>query len=150
MVVTTELVFQGLLLSSVFLMVLGFPKIVILTLWSRYRIWTYEHTEFLKRPLSRWLTEEQLKVQTTLENQRNQFANELKDYFTQVKKPLIESFSAAFFILVAKWNLDMEPSASSLLDTLVVIIVVVAIVVAIYVAWCSIKLEIVKQPLSPP
>jgi hypothetical protein len=150
MAVTTELVFQGLLLSSVFLMVLGFPKIVILTLWSRWRIWTYDNLDRLKGRLGRWLTEDQLKAMNTPEVLRKQLADELSNYLAEVKKPLIESFSAAFFILLAKWNLDMTSSASSLLDVLVVIIVIVAIVVAVYVVWCSVKLEVVKQPLSPP
>jgi hypothetical protein len=142
MVITTELVYQGLLLSSVFLMVLGFPKIVILTLWSWYRIWTYENIHRMSKFLNRWLTEEQLKAVSTPESRRSQLARELSSYIEQVKKPLIESFSAAIFMLIAKWNLEIEQTASTLLSILIVMILIVAIVVAIYVARCSIKLSI--------
>jgi hypothetical protein len=145
MVITTELVYQGLLLSSVFLMVLGLPKTVILTSWSMYRIWTYENINRMSKYLNRWLTEEQLKTVNTPENQRSQLARELSSYIEQVKKPLIESFSAAIFMLIATWNLDIEQSASTLLSVLIVMILIVAIVVAIYVARCSMKLSIASS-----
>ncbi len=146
MVITNELVFQGLLLSSVFLMVLGLPKIIILTVWARWRIWTYENIGRISKYLTRWITEEQIDFINTPENQRNRIAVELSDYIGDVKKPLIESFSAAFFMYIATSNLDVSTSVSSLLSLLIIIIIIVAIFVAFFTFSCSIKLDLVKYP----
>jgi hypothetical protein len=141
MVVTTELVFQGLLISSFILMALSLPKIIVITLWSGLRLYIYERlpeTAVGHRIVGPVQIEEFKKP----EWKRSNTARELIEYTKDVKRPLIESYSAALFMVIAWANLSVDSTASALLLVFVILLLVIGLVVTVYFYRCMMKLRL--------
>jgi hypothetical protein len=134
MVVTADTVFQGILLSSIFLMAISMPKIIFTTLWSVYRLWLFNKTPNLKIA-RRIASEGEINRYELPETQRDLIANELKSYPTQVKKPSIEMLSALVLMGIGWWNLEVDQSASSLLMILMFGMIIVGLLMVAFFGY---------------
>lgn len=124
MAITVELVYEALFLSSIFLMAISLPKIVIYVLWSVYRVFIFEHA-YEWRPTRMILTEKTISERQKPENRLARLAEETRTYTRDLKKPLTELLSALIFLHISSSRLEVESDAANLISVLQAAIIVV-------------------------
>ena len=130
MAITVELVYQALFLSSIFLMAISLPKIIIYTLWSIYRVFIFEHAYGWKSTRM-ILSEKTIQESLTPDKRLERLAKETLTYTIELKKPMIELLSALIFLRISSSELTVESDASSVISALqaaMVIVIVLAVV----------------------
>jgi hypothetical protein len=127
MALTAEIVYQALVLSSIFLMAISLPKLLIYTAWSSWRMYVYEHmmeSRTVRKLLSDKTIQESLKPDQKFERT----VKEMESYTRDMKKPLIELFSAAVLLPVSAMGLHIEPGAGQLIVVLEAVMVIVFLI----------------------
>jgi hypothetical protein len=143
MVVTLEIVYQGLLLSSVFLFAISLPKILLITGWSFYRTYVYERL-LTKKAVSRFISKDFIEKTTTPDHKYSSLANEAAKLAVELKRPGIEMLSALFFMWFSSIQLTVEGDASSLLRTLMWVMVLVGLLSYGHFASIALRLRKIK------
>lgn len=139
MVVSTETIWEAVLLSSVFLMAISLPKMAILTGWAGYRLAVQK--KLPQSRVGRKMISEQM--QETMKQPSREFeveGDELVAYLGQTKMPAIEMLSAFIFMSISTGQLQVDQLAQSLLDLLMLIMAIVGVLAIAYVGYCSYRL----------
>lgn len=126
MALTAELIYQGLVLSSIFLMAISLPKLLIYTAWSSWRMFVYDRmleTKVIRKILSDEAIQKNLKP----EEKFARTVREMEFYTRDMKKPLVELFSAFLLLPLAASGLHIESDAVQLIVVLEAVMVLVFI-----------------------
>ena len=143
MAITVELVYQALFLSSIFLMAISLPKIVILTLWSIYRVFMFGHVYGWKKTRI-VLSEKTIQESLTPEKRLERLALETQTYVSDLKIPLTELLSALIFLHISLSGLTVEPDAANIITTIQVAIVIVFILAVVNLAANFVRMKKIK------
>jgi len=143
MAVSVELIYQGLLLSSVFLFAISLPKILLNTAWSFYRTYVYAHL-LTGKAASANFSKELIDLTTGPENQYSILVQEAARIVTELKRPGVEMFSALFFMWFSSTQLDVESGANSLLWLFMLAMIIVGLLAFGHFALIAFKLKKLK------
>jgi hypothetical protein len=129
MALTPDDVYQALVLSSVFLMAISMPKVLIYTLWSSWRVYTYDHLNDLLRlkPMQKIVSKEMAEKLQEPEEKFNMTVRELDSYTRDMKEPLVELIAATIILPVSANSARVEAGAGSLVFWIEVLMAVVFI-----------------------
>ncbi len=127
---TAEQVYAALVTSSIFLMAISLPKVMIYTAWSSWRLFVYQH--LLESPFIRiFISEEMVQTLQKPEKQFELVVKEMESYTRDIKKPLVELFAAFVLLPMSAKGLRMGPDAGGLIllfEALMVIVFAIAAV----------------------
>jgi hypothetical protein len=116
MALTPEDVYQALVLSSMFLMAISMPKVLLYTLWSSWRLFIYDHLEDLQKLKSvRGIVSKEMaeKLQTP-DEKFSITVKELDRYTSDMKEPLVELIAATIILPLSSYAAHVEAGAGSL------------------------------------
>jgi len=125
MALTADMIYQALVLSSIFLMAISLPKLLIYTAWSSWRMYVYEHMTELKT-VRNVLSAKTIQELHEPEKQFERTVKELESYTLDMKRPLVELFSAAVLLPLSAMEMHIERDAGLL------IIVLESVMVAVF------------------
>ncbi len=143
MAVSVELIYQALLLSSVFLFAISLPKILLNTAWSFYRTYVYAHL-LTGKAASAYFSKELIDLTIGSENQYSILAKEAARIVTELKRPGVELLSALFFMWFSSTQLTVEPEANSLLWLFMLAMIIVGLLAFGHFALIAFKLKKLK------
>lgn len=143
MVVTVETVYEGLLLSSVFLFAISLPKILLITSWSIYR--TYAYTKMIRwKSTSKYFSKTITDMLSNPETRYATLVNEAAGLVKDLKRPGIEMLSALFFMWFSTTQLTVSGGASSLLWALMIAMIFVGLLALGHFITLAFKLMTLK------
>jgi|GEM_PF-3087268 len=143
MAVSVELIYQGLLLSSVFLFAISLPKILLNTAWSFYRTYVYVHL-LTGKAASTYFSKKLIDLTVGPDNQYSILVKEAARIVTELKRPGIEMFSALFFMWFSSTQLVVESEANSLLWLFMLAMIIVGLLAFGHFALIAYKLKKLK------
>ena len=124
---TAELVYQALVVSSMFLMAISLPKLVIYTAWSTWRLYVYEHM-MESKTVRKLLSEETIRDILKPDKRFARTVKETESYTHDMKKPLVELISAAVLLPLSAVALHIEPDAGRLIVALEAVMIIVFLI----------------------
>lgn len=148
MAIDLEAIYIALFISSIFLMAISMPKIILITLWSIYRNLCFippKESGWRMKVLRMYISEEQIRELTDPDKRSSRLVEEMKNYTSEVKEPLIELISALIFFLISSSQLIVEPSATAIISLLGNILLAVVIFSVIYVGIILHKLAKIRN-----
>jgi hypothetical protein len=140
MVLTTDQVYAALVTSSIFLMAISLPKVMIYTAWSSWRLFTYQH--LLGSPFIRMFISEEI-IQTLIkpEKQLEIVVKEMESYTREMKKPLVELLAAFVLLPLSASGLQIGSDAGGLIVFLEALMVIAFLLAFVRFARMVIKLQ---------
>jgi len=129
MALTADMVYQGLVLSSIFLMAISLPKLCIYTIWSSMRLFVYRHkmgSKYLRRVVSKKTVKQSAKPNWQLQQE----TREIDSYVRDVKKPMVELLAACLILPLSAAGLHVEPDAGQLIIAMEIAMVIVFVMTA--------------------
>jgi len=139
MVLTSEQVYQALVLSSVFLMAISVPKLALVMGWGAFRTFIFENK------LGSKIVGEVLSKATIRENQKpdvefKAMVNELASYVRELKKPFVELLAAVLLLPISASRLQVES------DAVLVMAVIEALMIAmLLIAFVTVAKRVLKM-----
>ena len=108
-------------------------------------MFVYEHLLTSKiMPKLKILSEEMIQEILKPDKQFAQTVNEMESYTRDMKKPLIELFSASLLLPISAMNLHVEPDAFQLIVLLEAVMIVVFLITFVQFARMFLKMQKMK------
>ena len=138
MQITTEIIFQNIFLASIVLMVFSLPKMIILIIWSRFKIYVYEkgavelsQKKVLGKPMRSMLPKFIINGLKDKKIQMEYITKSVASVSEGLKIPTIEAATSVFLMFISLLFLDFD-SMSKLIIYALVIFLILAILVTLY------------------
>ncbi len=134
MPITSDLVYQALFFSSIFLTAISLPKIVIYTLWSIHRIRVYRKLDKLK-VLKKVVSDKAVRDIQEPDALFGRFVKEMALHVENLKKPTVELISAFILLNISAYELTVASDAVNAINILLASMILVFIFAGLVLVW---------------